>query len=675
MNFKVKILGLCSKIINQYLFNQKNTKDIYTMTDINQYVTDYLDYYCGLEDSPGFAVLLKGEWGSGKTWFIKKYREKLEAEIKKDEYQIIYITLYGVKNIDDIAYIFLEQSIPTLASSKWSKLGFNFIKLILNSQKIDLEKLKIDFSKYIVNNKKILIFDDLERCQIDISNIMGYMNYFVEQQGSKVIIIANEDIIFDNYKDTKEKLIGKTFNIAPDIDSALNGFIKNIEDSDIQKFLIKNAEFIKTLYGQAKCTNLRILKQIILDFERIYEKLDKEKNKQEVLQEIIKVLTIFSIEIKMANLQPKDINKLLDAQVEIQARRNTNRRNGSFSEENSDVQEDKNNLQEICDKYSYLQIYDPFPSAIWWEDFFDKGIVNSKELNKEIANKYYLDDNTPNWLRLFYLNGLNDDEFDKYREIVESEFNNREYKDISIIKHIVGCFLYFSNNGLYVKAKEEILKDAKIYIDDLITNLNSNNQLEVLELINENNQDSSVNPISNSDFRLGFYSQEIQEFKDFYNYIDEVLNKKLSNPQYMGNLAQELLEIMKNDVKEFYSMICIQSLTNKKIRRKYDEIPILKYIPQQNFVETLLSMKYDNKKYVFWALKERYKQIDVHFYPKLIEEIEWLKMVQDLLLKEVDKRQGKLSGYQLKELIDRNLSKAISTLEDIQIQQINKSVN
>jgi tRNA A37 threonylcarbamoyladenosine biosynthesis protein TsaE len=48
-------------------------------------VTDYLDYYCGLEDSPGFAVLLKGEWGSGKTWFINKYREKLEAEIKKDK--------------------------------------------------------------------------------------------------------------------------------------------------------------------------------------------------------------------------------------------------------------------------------------------------------------------------------------------------------------------------------------------------------------------------------------------------------------------------------------------------------------------------------------------------------------------------------------------------------------
>ncbi|MBD2417270.1 NTPase [Anabaena cylindrica FACHB-243] len=642
------------------------------MTDVNQYVTDYLDYYCGLENSPGFAVLLKGEWGSGKTWFINKYREKLEAEIKKDEYQIIYITLYGVKNIDDIAYIFLEQSIPTLASSKWSKLGFNFIKLILNSQKIDLEKLKIDFSKYIVNNKKILIFDDLERCQIDISNIMGYMNYFVEQQGSKVIIIANEDIIFDNYKDTKEKLIGKTFNIAPDIDSALNGFIQNIEDSDIQKFLIKNTEFIKTLYEQAKCTNLRILKQIILDFERIYEKLlDKGKNKQEVLQEILQMLTIFSIEIKMANLQPKDITKLLDAQ----ARRNINRRNGSLSEKSSDVQEDKNNLQEISDKYYYLQIYSPFPSAIWWEEFFDKGIVNSNELNEAIANKYYPDDNTPNWLRLVYRNRLNDDEFDKYLKIVESEFSNREYKDISIIKHIVGCFLYFSNNGLYVKTKEEILKDAKIYIDDLINNLNSNNQLDVLELINENKQDSSVSPVSNNDSRLMFYSQDSQEFKDFYNYIHEVLNEKLSNPQYMGNLAQELLEIMKNDVKEFDSIICTQSFANKKIRHKYNEIPVLKYIRCQDFIETILYMEYDKKKYVFWALEERYKPIYLHSYPELIEEIEWLKMVQDLLLKEVDKRQGKLSGYQLKELIETNLSKVISTLEDIQIQQVNKSVN
>ena len=50
---------------------------------INSHIEEYLDYYCGLSHAPEFAILLKGEWGCGKTWFINKYREKLEQEKQK----------------------------------------------------------------------------------------------------------------------------------------------------------------------------------------------------------------------------------------------------------------------------------------------------------------------------------------------------------------------------------------------------------------------------------------------------------------------------------------------------------------------------------------------------------------------------------------------------------------
>ena len=54
------------------------------ISQVNSHLEDYLDYYCGLSHSPGFAVLLKGEWGCGKTWFIKNYCEKLEKN-KREE--------------------------------------------------------------------------------------------------------------------------------------------------------------------------------------------------------------------------------------------------------------------------------------------------------------------------------------------------------------------------------------------------------------------------------------------------------------------------------------------------------------------------------------------------------------------------------------------------------------
>jgi len=59
---------------------------------LNSHIETYLDYYCGLSHAPGFAVLLKGQWGSGKTWFINRYREKLEENNQK----CLYVSLYGM---------------------------------------------------------------------------------------------------------------------------------------------------------------------------------------------------------------------------------------------------------------------------------------------------------------------------------------------------------------------------------------------------------------------------------------------------------------------------------------------------------------------------------------------------------------------------------------------------
>jgi hypothetical protein len=60
---------------------------------------------------------------------------------------------------------------------------------------------------------------------------------------------------------------------------------------------------------------------------------------------------------------------------------------------------------------------------------------------------------------------LSDDEFEKLIELVDLEYQKRDYDDISIIKHITGLFLSFSEVGLYPKTKENILDDAKLYID------------------------------------------------------------------------------------------------------------------------------------------------------------------------------------------------------------------
>ena len=651
---------------------------------INTHIETYLDYYCELSQAPGFAILLKGKWGCGKTWFINKYREKLEKQKQK----YLYVSLYGMTSFSEIEDTFFQQLHPVLSSKGMAITGKILKGLLKGTLKIDLDGdtkddgsiniqiPEINLPEYLKNtDKSILIFDDLERCQIDIGNLLGYINYFVEHQGLKVILVANEDKLLENsnYKDIKEKLIGKTFHVALDLEGALEDFIQKSDNAKIESFLSDNRELIEELYQKAEYENLRSLKQIILDFERIFQELpEKAKNKSELLQDILRFLMAFSIEIKRGILLPKNISKLQEAQVfkltqarheHINSRRQANQNNSSSPTSNDNNQE-LISLKVIIDRYSFLNLLidTPFPSLVWWQTFFDKGIINISELEESILNsKYFPDENTPNWVRLwhFYHTDMTDDEFNDLLEKVESEYANEKFIDIGEIKHVTGLFLHLSHSGLYPsKSKQELLENSKLYINDLI----DNNKFD----LNLNSPTNSSSIQSGTSYKgLAFQGIELEEFKEFCSYIKTVRQSAIE--KQLPQLGLELLDIMQEDKWQFYRMLCINNFPEcKEFDRIYCKISILKYIDTTEFINRFLSMNFDYKSSCLYTFSERYEANNLN--EKLLEELKWLKKIQSLLLEEAARRKGKPSGYRLELLNKEYLSQAIEKLEDRQIE-------
>jgi len=634
---------------------------------INSHIEEYLDYYCNLSHAPGFAVLLKGEWGCGKTWFINEYRRK---KLKKNQQKCLYVSLYGMTSFSEIEYAFFQQLHPILSSKGMAiatKIAQGFLKGALkidwNHDSKDDGTLTvgipdINLPEYLKNtDKSILIFDDLERCQINISNLLGYINYFVEHDDLKVIIVAHEDELIKadtsnysssiSYSTIKEKLIGKTFAISRDLEGALESFINIVDNSDIKQFLSKNTELIEKLYHQAKFDNLRCLKQIILDFERIFQVLpDKAKNKSELLQDILKVLIAFSVEIKRGNMLPVEISQLENEHRSLYIKKLSSHK--EYDETTKQNNEEETKFAQILDIYPELHLYEPFLGKLWWQTFFDQGILDTKELEQSLANsKYFQDENTPNWVRLYHFFYIDDEEFEDLLKTVESEYAARQFESLGVIKHITGLFLHFSNVGLYDKSKEDILKDSKLYIDYL---------KEKKILVPSKNLGAYNDTLLGQSYDgLSFQGREIEEFREFCAYIAQVGNPE--NVENMTYAAQNLLFLMQDDVHNFYDMIC---LSNSPEQTYYD-IPILKYIKPSVFVEKLVLMEFDNKKLVYYALKERYKFDDLN--EKLLEELVWLKEVEKLLLNEISAKEGKVSGYALKMLNEHYLNPVIQKLE------------
>ena len=67
------------------------------MNNPNHHISEYLDYYLGLQHSPEFAVMINAPWGTGKTFFVQKYLEQWQSE--NIDKKIIFISLYGLSRV------------------------------------------------------------------------------------------------------------------------------------------------------------------------------------------------------------------------------------------------------------------------------------------------------------------------------------------------------------------------------------------------------------------------------------------------------------------------------------------------------------------------------------------------------------------------------------------------
>ncbi|MCC5642756.1 KAP family NTPase [Nostoc sp. CHAB 5824] len=634
---------------------------------LNSHIIEYLDYYCNLPDAPGFAVLLKGKWGSGKTWFIKRYCESLREKKRK----CLYVSLNGVTSFSEIENAFFQQLFPALSSKPIALAGNILAQIIKGTLKVDFNhdgrddgtisvaSPNVNLTEYFTNlEQSIVIFDDLERCSMNIVNILGYINSFVEQKELKVIIVTDETKLEKNseYTTIKEKLVGKTFAIYLEFDQALENFLKGVSNRDASEFLSNSTSLIQDLYNQAQCENLRILKQVVLDFERIFDVLpEKAKNKPELLQEVLKFLTPFSIEIRRGKMFPTDIGRLLEASANMSLKsiRDSSRDEFANSNEGKNGDEGKT-LKEVISKYPSLKLYDPFPSAVWWQNFFDKGSLDLQELDQSLASSiYFQDENTPKWMKLWHFHHLSDDEFIILLNEVETQYLNRdtEFSDLGILKHVTGLLLYFSDIGLYSKTKEEILTSSKLFIDWL----KNNNQSKLVSY-----SVYTADSIFGAYKGLAFQGAKLQEFQDFCTYLEKA--QELAMVEILPNLERELLAIMQSDQWKFYDIISLNNSHDWGVPGlRYAEIPILKDIKTTEFVEGLLQLKFEHQMTIGYAIKERYKFDGNN--EKLLEELDWLKSVRDLLLDEVARRKGKPSGHSIQVLIELDLNEAIQKLE------------
>lgn len=182
-----------------------------------------------------YAVMINGEWGSGKTYFWNnKLRNRLESiTINGKKYKTIYMSLYGINSLEEISKkIFIEtnpmisKTLKKFVDTREGNLIPEYVKTGLDMANLfgtmQFSSDKLDFSKLFAIDDKILCFDDLERANVDVIDILGYINNFVEHDGIKTILICNESELATKFKNHNVELKTLIATIMLDKEGKLN---------------------------------------------------------------------------------------------------------------------------------------------------------------------------------------------------------------------------------------------------------------------------------------------------------------------------------------------------------------------------------------------------------------------------------------------------------------------
>lgn len=304
-----------------------------TTSELNEYILHYLK-----NDKTHTAIMLTGEWGSGKTYYVEN---DLVPFLKNNKSTAVVVSLYGLDDVSMISKsIYMELRMSTLGRKHSEALttGKVIAKIVLKNI-IGSSGINVDISKESLTelyesvdlSDKLLILEDVERSKININSLMGYVNGLVED-GVKILLVANEDEILKKrerksnakfvnagherksynqeniipedvkqYLLIKEKTIGDTIQFYGNFEQAIKDIIKDFDNNTLDKLFQSNQDLYKNISElvRDRCgNNLRTFIFAMQKMIDIINRLDTNKYDDDFFECLLLGIICFSSKIK-----------------------------------------------------------------------------------------------------------------------------------------------------------------------------------------------------------------------------------------------------------------------------------------------------------------------------------------------------------------------------------------
>ncbi len=423
--------------------------------------------------------MLVGHWGCGKTHYINGYMKRRAKQLLQSSTQAcasgrsrwdrlfgrrkeplttragatanyLYASFFGADTPAAISDQFLSQLYPSLNSTLGKVLGAAAIRMSSLGAQLasagtisdvareeDLQAIK----RWLSNPKdRVLVFDDLERSGMPIELCLSIINSYVERDGLKVIVLANEAEIdaSSSYARWKEKVIGKTIRVVADPESVLDSLLEELSEGPVKDSVRDGRAALLSVMAVCSLINYRSVRSLAFDVQRIVDILDCRLAKsREAILEMLKFSIAVGGEFRSGRLNSQHI-ELVQRSLPIKVK------------EKSKLTDQDAYILDLEARFSSVLALDSIIPATELCAFWRVGSLDIKIANDAIARSALVMGvaSQPAWQRLWEFRRLPMKSYNDARADLLSSLKRKELYIQGEILHVVGIAIALDDYGV-----------------------------------------------------------------------------------------------------------------------------------------------------------------------------------------------------------------------------------
>ena len=325
---------------------------------------------------------------------------------------------------------------------------------------------------------RYLVLDDFERAEVDYSTLMAWISELVEHRCCPVIIIGNEQEIIrklnsdnraeqsnsdkniegkgqapsvdsfacEQYKRTKEKVIGKEFSLSQNDELVIRELISELPSSSpLQEILKTNTYLVVSLvlsplHDNKIATNYRALEHVMHDFEWHFSELEdfiKNKTISELLIPRYFSLMYFREVQELPEVGKFDADEIINSYMRL--------------------------YKDSVPANKFFEFYpfwgDQFLTPAMWHEILQGNALDTKTF-RSFFESYLSPDAKPRWNQVYK---LEDDKLDELVNNTKCEFRNSDVhyspEDILSLSKAILDFQFALPNYNGLKGIKQIILD------------------------------------------------------------------------------------------------------------------------------------------------------------------------------------------------------------------------